>query len=169
MIDPEPTTLLELYRGSVQPEWIDFNGHMTESRYLFVFGEATDALLRLIGVDTAYVARGLSYFTVETHLFHRKEAKLGEGLRSETQILACDPKRLHVFHTLFSDESGNRLATGEHMLLHVDMVRARACPADPAFAAKLSALAASHSHLEIPREAGRVGRNVHESYASEAS
>src|SRR5262249_41717204 len=28
----------------VRPEWLDFNGHMTDSRYLQVFGDATDAL-----------------------------------------------------------------------------------------------------------------------------
>ncbi len=31
-------------RYDVRPEWIDYNGHMTESRYLQVFGDAMDAL-----------------------------------------------------------------------------------------------------------------------------
>ena len=33
----------------VRPEWIDYNGHMTDSRYLQVFGDATDALFTVRG------------------------------------------------------------------------------------------------------------------------
>ena len=36
---------LATWHGRVLPEWIDYNGHMTEHRYLQCFGEATDALL----------------------------------------------------------------------------------------------------------------------------
>ena len=44
----QPARLLEL---TVRPEWVDYNGHMTDSRYLQVFGDATDALWRSVGVD----------------------------------------------------------------------------------------------------------------------
>src|SRR6185437_14632990 len=54
----------------VRPEWIDYNGHMTDSRYLQVFGDATDALLRSVGVDDAYRRSGRAMFTVETHVSH---------------------------------------------------------------------------------------------------
>ena len=47
----EPGEPLRLYEGSVPPDWIDYNGHMNESRYLEVFGYATDALLARIGMD----------------------------------------------------------------------------------------------------------------------
>ena len=46
--------LLRLMEFTVRPEWIDYNGHMTDSRYLQVFGDATDALLRYAGIDDAY-------------------------------------------------------------------------------------------------------------------
>ena len=42
---------LRLHETRVEPGWVDFNDHMTESRYLQVFGDATEALLRVIGVD----------------------------------------------------------------------------------------------------------------------
>src|SRR5712691_393121 len=42
---------LLLHRARVQPEWVDYNGHAHESRYLQVFGDATDGLLRRLGVD----------------------------------------------------------------------------------------------------------------------
>ena len=89
-----------LSKGRVPPEWIDYNGHMTESRYLQVFGETTDALLARIGVDAAYVAAGHSYYTVETHIMHLGEAKLGDAFHATTQILATDEKRIRLFHRI---------------------------------------------------------------------
>ena len=61
---------------------------MTEHRYLQVFGDTSDALLRLIGVDLDYVEAGHSYYTVETHIRHLGEAKLGDALYSTCQILS---------------------------------------------------------------------------------
>ena len=93
---------------------------MTESRYLQVFGDATDAVLRLVGVDSGYLAAGHSYYTVETHLRHLREVAGGETISVHTQVLGCDDKRLHLFHRLMQDDSGAELATAEHLLLHVD-------------------------------------------------
>ena len=38
---------LRLLAREIPPDWLDYNGHVTESRYLQLFGDATDALLRL--------------------------------------------------------------------------------------------------------------------------
>ena len=148
----EPPRLLE---GRVPPEWIDYNGHMTESRYLQVFGETTDALLARIGVDAAYVAAGHSYYTVETHIMHLGEARLGDAFHATTQILATDEKRIRLFHRIHA-EGGKVLATAEQMLLHVDMKAGRACPAPEPVLAKLAPLGAAHGTLEWPRNAGRA-------------
>lgn len=150
--------LLRLYRGEVEAGWIDFNGHMRESQYLFVFAESTDALLRLIGVDAGYVARGYSFFTAETHLFHKSEAKLGDSIWSDTQVIAADPKRLHLFHRLFTSKENRLLATGEHMLLHVDLAASKVRPVLNPVAGEMARLTAAHTTLPMPSEAGRVGR-----------
>ncbi len=113
----------------VPAAWIDYNGHMTEHRYLQLFGETTDALLRLIGVDMDYVAGGHSYYTVETHLRHLGEARLGESLSTTCQILSADEKRLHVFHRIRVGE--REIATAEQMLLHVDSEAGRAMRRHP--------------------------------------
>ncbi|MDQ0347998.1 carnitine 3-dehydrogenase [Ancylobacter vacuolatus] len=153
---PDPSEPLALVETRVSPAWIDYNGHMTEHRYLQVFGDATDALLRLIGVDLAYVEGCHSYYTVETHLRHLDEAKLGEALVCTTQILGTDEKRLHVFHRLYAGPEHREIATGEHMLLHVDSKAGRACPAAPPVRAALDVLAGAHAGLERPLVAGRA-------------
>jgi len=146
---------LRLLDGQVEPEWIDYNGHMTESRYLQVFGETTDALLARIGVDAAYVAAGHSYYTVETHITHLGEAKRGDAFHATTQILATDEKRIRLFHRIHA-EGGKVLATAEQMLLHIDTKAGRACPAPEAVLAKLAPLGEAHGTLEWPRNASRA-------------
>ena len=86
----------------VPADWVDYNGHVHESRYLQLFGDATDALLRSVGVDGEYLARG-TYMTAETHLSHLGQLHAGDEVSVTTQVLAADEKRLHVFHTIVQD------------------------------------------------------------------
>lgn len=149
--------LFQKHRAVVLPEWIDYNGHMTESRYLEVFGDATDALLADIGMDPIYVAtEKKSYYTVETHIMNKQEVSVGELIHATTQVLKSDEKRMHIFHTLLHTISGDVLATAEQMLLHVDSNKGRACPNDNENAmSKLKALESAHALLEQPLEKGR--------------
>ena len=146
---------LNLWHGRVPADWIDYNGHMTEHRYLQCFGEATDALLRMIGVDTAYLDRQRSFYTAETHIMHRGEAKLDDGLSIATQIVGGEAKRLHVFHTLSRVPDTAVLATAEQMLLHVDTAAGRVVAADGDVARKLGELVQAHAGLGRPPASGR--------------
>ncbi|TAY25473.1 carnitine 3-dehydrogenase [Rhizobium leguminosarum] len=151
----DPSKPLKLVETKVGPAWVDYNGHMTEHRYLQVFGDTSDALLRLIGVDLAYVEAGRSYYTVETHIRHLGEAKLGQAIHSTCQILGVDDKRLHVFHTLYDTATGEALATAEHMLLHVDSKAGKATPAPAVILDKVKAIAEAHANLAAPEGVGR--------------
>jgi carnitine 3-dehydrogenase len=145
-----------LHEAVVDPSWVDYNGHLTEARYLHVFAEATDALLLRLGLDAEYLNRGLSAYTVETHLRHLREVGGLQPLRVETQVLAADDKRLHVFHTMRHGASGDALATAEQMLLHVDAQAGRASSWQEPLASRLSALARAHAVLPVPDGAGRA-------------
>ena len=141
----------------VLPGWIDYNGHMTESRYLFASSETVDNFLRLIGADMAYVAGGHSYYTAETHIVHRGEAKLGDRLTGSVQVLHADEKRLQVFVTIA--RGADVVATVEQMLLHVDMAAGKTCAAAPEVLARLMPIAEAHKALARPADAGRaIGR-----------
>ena len=150
---------LVLHADRVAPDWVDYNNHMTESRYLQVFGDATDALLRFAGADDAYLATGRSFYTVETHIRHLREVAGGEPVTVETRVLGCDEKRVHLFHRMFHGERGKErgaeLATGEHMLLHVDTAAGRAAPAAPEIATRLAEIAAAQAPLGTPEGAGQ--------------
>ena len=137
----------------VLPGWIDYNGHMTESRYLFAASETSDAFLRLIGADMDYVAGGHSYYTVETHIMHLGEARLGDRLTGSIQILGSDDKRIHAFIRI--QRGTETLASLEQMFLHVDMNAGRACPAAADVLARLAPIAEAHQSLPRPDAAGR--------------
>ncbi|WP_050805640.1 carnitine 3-dehydrogenase [Novosphingobium nitrogenifigens] len=145
---------LPLLSTFVDTAWIDYNGHMTEWAYLKLFGDTTDVLLARIGAGLDYVAAGHSFYTVETHLRHLGQARLGEAVRVTTQILGADAKRLHVFHSM-TGADGSVIATAEQMLVHVDAAAERSAPMLPAVAAEVEALARAHADLPRPDAVGR--------------
>lgn len=151
----DETQPLPLHEADVAAEWIDYNGHVTEHRYLQVFGDTTDALLRHIGVDADYLANGGSWYTVETHIRHLGETKAGDRLIAATQVVGADEKKLHVFHSLRRASDDALVATAEQMLLHVDAGTGRAGPAGGEPARRVAALATAHAGLPAPDGAGR--------------
>ncbi len=154
---PDTAGPMALARMQVLPGWIDYNGHMTESRYLFASSETVDAFLRLIGADVDYVRGGFSYYTAETHILHKGEAKAGDALTGTVQILSADEKRLHVFVRILKDEVP--VATVEQMLLHVEMGPGKVCAAPGTILDRLMPIARGHAQLPVPEGAGRhVGR-----------
>jgi carnitine 3-dehydrogenase len=146
---------LRLVETQVRPEWVDYNGHMTDSRYLQVFGDATDALFRRVGVDDSYRKSGRAMYTVETHVSHLNEAKALEGLYVTTQLLNVDDKRVHLFNVLRRTRDDVVVATGEQIYLHVNTQAAKAAPMDSQVRARLDAIRASHADLAIPEQKGR--------------
>lgn len=139
----------------VQPEWIDYNDHLTEHYYLKLFGDATDAVLAKIGGGMEYVAAGHSWYTVETHIRHLGQARLGEPVEVRSRVLAADAKRLHVFHEMISLTQDAAIATAEHMLVHVDAKAGKSAPAPQAMQDKALALVAGQAPLPPPDGIGR--------------
>jgi acyl-CoA thioesterase FadM len=144
---------IKLYEGLVDPNWIDYNGHMTEASYLTAFGDASDALFRYVGIDEAYREAGHSFYTVETHINYYKEMSSGEPLYITTQLLGLDEKRLHLFHTMTHGLTHELVATTEQMLVHVDMKAAS--PISPDVYLALKTILAVHQAMPIPKQVGR--------------
>jgi carnitine 3-dehydrogenase len=150
--EDKPLRLVETY---VRPEWVDYNGHMTDSRYLQVFGDATDALLRAVGVNDAYRDSGRALYTVETHVTHSAEAVALEPLYVTTQILGLDDKRVHLFHCLNRRRDDRPVATAEQLYLHVNRAAGKASSMDPAVGARLEKIRAAHASIADPAHSGR--------------
>ncbi len=147
-----PQRLLDL---TVLPAWIDYNGHMTEFRYVQVFSDSCEALLRLVGMHDDYVAAGNSYYTAETHNQFFDEVGVDESFYTSVQILLADAKRLHVFYRMHAVDDDRLLATLEAMYLHVNTETGRVVAAESDATAKLMKIAEAHISLPTPEAAGR--------------
>ncbi|MDF3605358.1 carnitine 3-dehydrogenase [Paracoccus sp. DMF-8] len=143
---------LMLHQARVGGSWVDYNGHMTEFRYLQVFGDATDAFLVHMGLDETWIARGFSAYTVETHIRHLAEIKAGEKLRVETRLLGHDAKRFRLHHRILR-ENDEEAATGEHMLVFVNTAEARSAPMPDQLVHRLDDIARLETG-PIPEHAG---------------
>jgi carnitine 3-dehydrogenase len=134
-----PLRLLEV---QVRPEWIDYNGHMTDSRYLQVFGDASDALFRYAGIDEAYRRSGRALYTAETRLVYKSEARSQERLYVQSRVLEVDEKRVRVLHALHRTRDDVIVATAELLYLHVGTQEGRVSPMDAEVRARLAAVQA---------------------------
>jgi carnitine 3-dehydrogenase len=148
---------LQVHAAIVVPEWVDYNGHLSEWAYLLIFGDNADALFRFIGIDEAYRAGGASLYTAETHLRHLREVKVGQELILTLTVLGSDPKRLHLLHEMRVGGIGC-VATAEQLLLHVNTALGRVAPFGTEIAARLRQIAAAHAPLGVPDYACRCLR-----------
>jgi acyl-CoA thioester hydrolase len=153
---PESPPMPAPHEETVRPEWIDYNGHMNVAYYVLAFDHATDKLLDALGIGEAYrrAANG-SFFIVESHVVYRRELRLGDGLRVETEILGYDDKRLHGFSRMFRTAGGELAATYEFLGLHMDMTARRSAPFPAPALARLRAMADRHGARSRPAEVGR--------------
>jgi acyl-CoA thioester hydrolase len=140
----------------VEPEWIDYNGHLNMAFYHVLFDRAFDEALQLIGTDPDYVKRERrSYYTAEAHVRYLRELHAPDPVRVTIQLLGYDLKRLHYFEQLFHASEGWMAATLEAIALHVDIDSKKTAQAPPLVASRLAEMRASHALLPIPEAAGR--------------
>jgi carnitine 3-dehydrogenase len=155
-VEPDLSAPLRLHEVTVPTEWVDYNGHMNDSRYMQLSSEGGDRFLRYIGMDGAYLDSGRSFFTVESHINYIAQAKAGDHLYVTIQLISHDAKRLRLFTAMRRADDDSLVATAEHMMLHVDTTLDKASPADPTILAKLDEIAAHHGSLPVPTQAGRA-------------
>ncbi len=148
---------LTTWRGSIQHEWVDFNGHLRDAFYMLIFSFASDGFLDQVGLDEAgRAATGHSIFTLECHINYLLEVKEGAAVEVRTQVIGHDAKRLHVYHCLHLDGAEPLLAGSEQMWLNMDMTARRSAPFAASVLPRVQALAAQHKGLPVSKYVGRV-------------
>src|SRR5689334_23649974 len=82
----------------VEPQWIDYNGHLNMAYYNVLFDRCADEAYALAGIGEHYMkTRKLSAFTVEVHIRYLRELHANDPVRVTFQLLDFDSKRLHMF------------------------------------------------------------------------
>lgn len=147
---------LPFYHATIAPEWIDYNGHMNMAYYVLAFDRASDAFFDHLDIGAAYRrATHHSLFALEAHVTYERELRVGDGFAIETRLVDADRKRLHLFHRMLKEESGETAATLEVMGLHVDLAGPRGAPFPETATMRIEALLAEHRLLPPPPQLGR--------------
>jgi acyl-CoA thioester hydrolase len=141
---------------TVEPGWIDYNGHLNMAYYNVLFDRAVDDVYELLGCGLAYLKETQhSCFTAEVHVRYLRELNAGDRVRVSFQLIDFDSKRLHYFEELRHADDGWLSATSENMALHVDMAARKTVPFPHNIAARLEAMKAAHAGLRVPDALGR--------------
>lgn len=141
---------------AIEPDWVDYNGHLNQAYYSVLFDRALDDALAPVGLGPEYIkTHNCSYMTVETHLCFVREVFLGDPLRVHSRILDVDDKRLHMFCELKHATEGWVSCTSEWMFLHIDMTARRTAPWPAEMRAKLESMKEGAARLGWPERAGR--------------
>src|SRR4029079_11741469 len=142
----------------IDPQWIDYNGHLNMAYYNVMFDRAIDQLWLELGIGPAYLKeRHGSTFTAECHVRYLREINLNDPVRVSLLLIAADEKRLHVFEELRHAAEGWLSATSENMTLHMDMAARKVAPFPPDIRARIQAVV--DKHAGVPRPEG-IGRTV---------
>jgi acyl-CoA thioester hydrolase len=142
----------------VEPQWIDYNGHLNMAYYNVMFDRAIDELWLKLGIGPAYMReRHGSTFTAECHVRYIREIHQGDPVQIAITLVAADEKRLHTFEEMRHAGEGWLSATSENMTMHIDMAARKAAPFPPDIRDRIRAVA--DAHAAIPRPDG-IGRKI---------
>ena len=144
---------------AVEPDWIDYNGHLNMAYYNVLFDRGTDAAFEALGLGPDYLERsGNSFFTAESHVHYLRELREGERVRVTFRILDHDAKRIHVWQEMIH-EDGWTSALSETMSLHVRLATesepAAVAPFPADVSQRIGVMADAHAALARPERAGR--------------
>ena len=100
----------------IEPQWIDYNGHLNMAYYNVMMDRAIDEMWLQLGIGPAYMKeRHGSTFTAECHVRYLREIHLGDPVQITVYLLAADEKRMHTFEELRHATEGWLSATSENM------------------------------------------------------
>jgi acyl-CoA thioester hydrolase len=152
---PRPTPFLSS-EMQIEPQWIDYNGHLNMAYYNVMFDRAIDELWLELGIGPPYMKeRHGSTFTAECHVRYLREINLGDPVQIAILLVAADAKRLHTFEELRHATEGWLSATSENMTIHIDMAARKTAPFPADIRARIEAVANAHSTIARPEGIGR--------------
>ena len=139
----------------VPAEWIDYNGHMNVAYYTMAFDQALDVFLEAeLGIGEAHAARvRQGPYALQANFQYLGEILEGESFVISVRLIDYDVKRMHLFVEM-RNAGGNIAATGEHLLMNVDLVARKSTPYPDWALNRMSDMLASHAKQEKPPQLG---------------
>lgn len=141
---------------TVQPDWIDYNGHMNVAYYVLAFDLATDAVYERWGIGATQIAdTGCSVFTLGMNVDYVAELFKDDPILVTTQLLDWDYKRVHYYHRMTQRTTGKLVATNECLGMSIDLESRRSAPFSESVQQILAATHAEHQTVPQPASRGR--------------
>lgn len=139
----------------VQPDWIDFNGHMNARYYGLQFQSHAERFLEeVVGFSTSFSkAEGAGPFVLQQHLHYLDELNLGEAFHINMRLLDHDAKRMHMFFEMVS-EDGRICSTAEYVNMNVDLTARKGTEFPDWLKRRLATMQANHDILPRPKQVG---------------
>ncbi len=142
---------------TVDPQWVDYNGHMNLAFYVLAFDQATDNFYDQLGIGLNYrEAENSSMFTLGINVDYLREVFSGDTLHISTQLLAVDNKRLRYIHQMSQGEKNQLVAVNECLAIHVDMGSRKSVPFPGKTQIRVDSAMVVHQDMLMPQRAGRV-------------
>ena len=155
--DHVPAVPVEVLRGTVQEQWIDYNGHLNAGYYLVAFDDAIAPWMDFIGLGTSHrQVRDITTFSAENHITYVREIGPDEPFVISVQLLGFDRKRIHAFQVMTQTREDYLVATCEVMSLHIDGPTRRVGVMDDEPFRRLSEIWAVHREMPLPLQVGRT-------------
>jgi acyl-CoA thioester hydrolase len=151
----------------IEPEWVDYNGHLNMAYYNVLFDRGADQAFAHFGIGPDYLAtRGFTTFTAEAHVSYIREVKPDEKVRIATRILDFDAKRFHFFQQMYGADAANDAmnegsdndlrATSENISLHVHHAGPKVTAMPDDIHERLDAIWRRHANLPNAPQVGHV-------------
>lgn len=147
---------VEVTGQKVQPEWIDYNGHMNVGYYGVALDKALDVLFEdELGVGVAHLeASGQGPYAIQSHLHFLREMLEGQEFSVCFQLLDWDHKRLHFMAEMIVQPDGVLSATQEIIIMNVDHETGRSASYPDWAQRRFAQMHEDHKGLVRPKQRG---------------
>lgn len=147
---------VKLPKRQVPVEWIDYNGHMNVAYYTMAFDHALDMFLEdELGIGEAHAERCRhGPYALQANFQYLGEILEGESFVISIRLIDCDAKRMHIFVEMRNCDDNSLAATGEHMLMNVDLDARRSTPYPTWAQKRMQTMLGNHETQSRPKHLG---------------
>lgn len=116
------------FTTTIDPTWIDYNGHMNDAAYALALSLANESFLEHVDLSAAYRERtGRTMYTVDLHLAYLAEVHRSDTLSARIGITELAARKLRLSTELVRSD-GTVAARGEVLYLHYDQASGSVVP-----------------------------------------
>lgn len=144
------------FRTTVEPEFVDHNGHMGIRSYTALFDKATGPFYEFLNISRANVREhGGTIFALQDTAWYRREVMLGDPLLITSQLIEHDHNTVVMFMTMHQTRDNYEAAMFEIIEIFIDQETRKPKPFPEVITARLAEVQKAHDALPRPALSGQ--------------